>query len=340
MATPALRALRKHFGPEAHLVGVMRPYVAEVLAGSSWFDDVVTYAKRPGPGECERPAGDSPVAGREAGSDSAAHQFVSHGLDGLAQRGAASGSAIAASCASWLLTRRFAPPMNASDRIAAGDARRLFAARRRRSAARPSRRGWSWPRRRPMKRRPTGSGSGSACRRAATSWCSTRAARSAARRTGRPSILPRWPGGSPPTGIFRCSSIAGPKERDTAREIVALAGDRRVVSLAEERELPIGLTKACIRRARMLVTTDSGPRYLGIAFERPVVTLFGPTDPRLVETHYERETCLSLGLECQPCMERDVPARASSLHAGFDGGHGVCGGGDSISTQKSAEHAA
>ena len=99
----------------------------------------------------------------------------------------------------------------------------------------------------------------------------------------------------------------GPKERDTAREIVARAGDRRVVSLAEERELPIGLTKACIRRARMLVTTDSGPRYLGIAFDRPVVTLFGPTDPRLVETHYEQETCLSLGLECQPCLERVCP---------------------------------
>ena len=40
MATPALRALRNHFGPEAHLVGVMRPYVAEVLAGSTWFDEV------------------------------------------------------------------------------------------------------------------------------------------------------------------------------------------------------------------------------------------------------------------------------------------------------------
>jgi heptosyltransferase-2 len=99
----------------------------------------------------------------------------------------------------------------------------------------------------------------------------------------------------------------GPKERDTAREIVALAADRRVVSLADERDLPIGLTKACIRRARLLVTTDSGPRYLGIAFERPVVTLFGPTDPRLVETHYERETCLSLALDCQPCMERVCP---------------------------------
>ena len=52
MATPALRALRSHFGPRAHFVGVMRPYVGEVLAGSRWFDEAVTYTKRPGPGEC------------------------------------------------------------------------------------------------------------------------------------------------------------------------------------------------------------------------------------------------------------------------------------------------
>jgi heptosyltransferase-2 len=99
----------------------------------------------------------------------------------------------------------------------------------------------------------------------------------------------------------------GPKERETAREIVERAKDPRVVSLANETELPIGLTKACVRRSRLLVTTDSGPRYLGIAFERPVVTLFGPTDPRLVATHYARETCLSLNLDCQPCMERTCP---------------------------------
>jgi heptosyltransferase-2 len=99
----------------------------------------------------------------------------------------------------------------------------------------------------------------------------------------------------------------GPMEREAAREIAFRANDRRVASLADERELPIGLTKACIRRARMLVTTDSGPRYLGIAFGLPVVTLFGPTDPRLVETHYAREACLALALECQPCMERVCP---------------------------------
>jgi heptosyltransferase-2 len=99
----------------------------------------------------------------------------------------------------------------------------------------------------------------------------------------------------------------GPAERDIARTIVTTADNPRVVSLADIDDLPIGLTKACIRRAALLVTTDSGPRFFGIAFGRPVVTLFGPTDLHTTRTHYARETCLSLDLDCQPCWERTCP---------------------------------
>src|SRR5579871_1746 len=40
MATPALRALRNHFADE-RLIGVMKPYVADVFAGGDWFDEIV-----------------------------------------------------------------------------------------------------------------------------------------------------------------------------------------------------------------------------------------------------------------------------------------------------------
>ena len=99
----------------------------------------------------------------------------------------------------------------------------------------------------------------------------------------------------------------GPAERQIAREIVARAGDPHVVSLAHLDELPIGLTKACVRRSRLVVSTDSGPRFMAIAFGKPVVTLFGPTDPAATATNSPLETCLSLKLDCQPCMERTCP---------------------------------
>jgi heptosyltransferase-2 len=108
-------------------------------------------------------------------------------------------------------------------------------------------------------------------------------------------------------GTFSVLVNCGPREREIAKLITQQADDSRVVSLADCDELPFGLTKACIRRSRLLVTTDSGPRYIGIAFGRPVVTLFGPTDPRRTKLVYDRETSLSLSLDCQPCMKRICP---------------------------------
>src|SRR3954471_21231600 len=44
MATPAVRAARTAF-PAAELVAVCKPYVADVLAGSPWFRDVILFDK-------------------------------------------------------------------------------------------------------------------------------------------------------------------------------------------------------------------------------------------------------------------------------------------------------
>src|SRR5262245_61974800 len=45
MATPALRALRRHFAT-SRITGVVRPYVAGVLEGGDWFDDLVLTQPR------------------------------------------------------------------------------------------------------------------------------------------------------------------------------------------------------------------------------------------------------------------------------------------------------
>ena len=42
----------------------------------------------------------------------------------------------------------------------------------------------------------------------------------------------------------------------------------------------LGALKACIRRACLMVSTDSGPRSIAAALDVPLVSLFGPTDPR------------------------------------------------------------
>src|SRR6185436_3291262 len=79
--------------------------------------------------------------------------------------------------------------------------------------------------------------------------------------------------------------LCGPSERDLARRIVQEANRPGVFSLAD-RDVSLGLTKACVRRFDLLVTTDSGPRHFAAAFDRPVVSLFGPTHIAWTETYY------------------------------------------------------
>ena len=99
--------------------------------------------------------------------------------------------------------------------------------------------------------------------------------------------------------------------RGATQRLVALgkpseAGDPRVVSLADEAS-SLGLTKAVIRHATALVSTDSGPRHFAAPFGVPVVTLFGPTHVAWSETGYEREVHVQLDVECGPCQQRICP---------------------------------
>lgn len=69
----------------------------------------------------------------------------------------------------------------------------------------------------------------------------------------------------------------------------------------------LGVLKALVRRCAILVTNDSGPRHFAAAFDRPVVTIFGPTDPRWSETHHKREACVLPACDCAPCQRRVCP---------------------------------
>ncbi len=98
----------------------------------------------------------------------------------------------------------------------------------------------------------------------------------------------------------------GPAEREMARRIAEDADHPAVVSLAEE-DLSLGLTKAVVRRADLLVTTDSGPRHFAQPFNVPVITLFGPTHQAWSETDNPLATHLQQPVDCGPCQERTCP---------------------------------
>ena len=46
MSTPMLRSVRDHFGTGTRITAVLKPMFAELLAGSSWVDELVFYDRR------------------------------------------------------------------------------------------------------------------------------------------------------------------------------------------------------------------------------------------------------------------------------------------------------
>jgi heptosyltransferase-2 len=108
--------------------------------------------------------------------------------------------------------------------------------------------------------------------------------------------------------------LCGPAERDISRAIACLARHPSVRSLADYTApdadgppLSLGLSKALVRRCDLLVTTDSGPRHFAAAFNRPVVTLFGPTHIAWTETYHPLAVHLQKRVECGPCQRRVCP---------------------------------
>ena len=102
--------------------------------------------------------------------------------------------------------------------------------------------------------------------------------------------------------------LCGPGECQRARDIVRQAEFPRVFSLASQ---PVGLplTKACLERCRLMVSTDSGPRHVAAALGVPVVTLLGPTLPVWIENPTVHGTMIRRSLDCIGCGKRTCPRK-------------------------------
>jgi ADP-heptose:LPS heptosyltransferase len=93
-------------------------------------------------------------------------------------------------------------------------------------------------------------------------------------------------------------------ERGLVREVV---DGTSAIDLAGR--LSLGALAAVHRRARLVVTTDSGALHLAAAVGAPVVGLFGPGDPfRFAPlARPDRVRVVRVGLPCSPCGTLELP---------------------------------
>jgi heptosyltransferase-1 len=83
---------------------------------------------------------------------------------------------------------------------------------------------------------------------------------------------------------------------DLARQI---PGAKSAAGKTSLRELT-----ALLERASLVIANDSGPMHIAAALGRPLVTMFGPTNPVRTGPYRRQETVLRLDIPCSPCYSR------------------------------------
>ena len=58
-----------------------------------------------------------------------------------------------------------------------------------------------------------------------------------------------------------------------------------------------------LRLCELMVTNDTGPMHAAAALGKPLVALFGPTEPRRTGPYGHLESVLRLNLPCSPCLK-------------------------------------
>ena len=267
MATPVLRAMRKHFGAEARIVGIMRPYLRDVLGGTDWVNEQWYYDPSDKQTEFRRPAVIRRM--RDESFDLALLLPNSFSSAWTAWRG---GSGRRVGYVRYgrglLLTDRLYPPrcngrhveepmvdyyLRLAETVGCpAESRRLELHTTPADEAAADR---IW---RDLGLRTDGrvvALNSSGAYGAAKLWPVEHFGLLARR------IVVEWK--------HDVLVICGPGERVIARDIVRHSGSNRVFSIADQ-PIGIGTSKACLARSRLLVSTDSGPRHMAAALGLPV----------------------------------------------------------------------
>ena len=99
--------------------------------------------------------------------------------------------------------------------------------------------------------------------------------------------------------------LGSPKDKAACDDIVAITGAAHMFNLAGVTKLDEAI--ALIAGAAAVVANDSGLLHIASALNRPVIGLYGPTDPDHAPPFSDMAKAMSLRLACSPCRQRECP---------------------------------
>ena len=95
-------------------------------------------------------------------------------------------------------------------------------------------------------------------------------------------------------------AILGSGADEPLGRLIAAAAAEQSVNLCGRTSLPEMVE--WVRRCDLMVTNDTGPMHVGAAMGKPMVAIFGPTEPRRTGPYGHLEDCLRMDLPCAPCL--------------------------------------
>jgi lipopolysaccharide heptosyltransferase II len=102
-----------------------------------------------------------------------------------------------------------------------------------------------------------------------------------------------------------------PSEAETVKAVVRACTFRPLVMAGQTSIPQLG---ALLKRADLLLSSDSGPAHMAAALGTPQVTIFGPTDPVVYRPLGSRAVVLRGDLPCSPCYDARATAECRFGH--------------------------
>lgn len=82
---------------------------------------------------------------------------------------------------------------------------------------------------------------------------------------------------------------------------IARADTQRCLDLTGK--IPLPEMVEWIRSSDLMVSNDTGPMHVAAALGKPLIAIFGPTEPRRTGPYGQLESVVRAGLPCIPCMK-------------------------------------
>jgi lipopolysaccharide heptosyltransferase II len=95
-------------------------------------------------------------------------------------------------------------------------------------------------------------------------------------------------------------AILGAAEDRPLGAAIKDAAPEKCLDLTGELSLPEMIE--CIRLSQLMITNDTGPMHVAAALRKPLIALFGPTDPRRTGPYGQASAVLQSRVPCVPCL--------------------------------------